>query len=357
MIMGDTRFLLDARWAGHGGIGRVTSQLAEGMGLRQPPGDWTVWNRDPDLVWDGARSVTTDRPPAAWTGQREILNVPSCDVAIFPANLRPLRKVGRRSLTMIYDTIPLRFATNRKRATVARAVFTAAAHLSTRVLTISEFSADCIARDLGYDRSRIVVVPIPLEQSFARTVRPTRPERLADRPTVVFVGRFAPHKNLHRLVEAFTRSNAAANGAELILAGGVGPEIDRLRRYARSIGASHVRVQGQVSEPELLDLYAKAWVLAFPSLEEGLGLPVLEATAAGVPILASNGGAISEVVGERFPLVDPYDVAAMSQRLDELVAVEGIVPTELVAWAENRPSVVDLADAVIDQAGIVAARR
>ena len=75
---------------------------------------------------------------------------------------------------------------------------------------------------------------------------------------------------------------------------------------------------GYVSAPDLAGWYARATVFAFPSLDEGFGMPVLEAMAAGVPVIASNRSALPEVAGDAALLVDPDDSEALRQALREL---------------------------------------
>jgi len=142
-------------------------------------------------------------------------------------------------------------------------------------------------------------------------------------PYVLFVGGIEPRKNLERLVRAFGESGA--DTFSLVIAGGPVrwfPEaMDRLDAaidlLPEGVRDRIVRT-GYVSERDKTALLSGATALAYPSLYEGFGFPVLEGFAAGVPVLASNVSSLPEVAGEAAILVDPTDVDAIAGALAEL---------------------------------------
>ena len=158
----------------------------------------------------------------------------------------------------------------------------------------------------------------------------------------MFVGRDAPHKNLDRLVIAFANSDFAANGAVLTLAGVDGSAVERLQR----LGAAHharVELPGIISQPELERLLASATLLVQPSLEEGFGLPVAEAMAAGIPVAISTAPALLEITrGAPVVAFDPLDTDAMAAAIDQVAAEPGTVPA--LEW----PRPADFARSVLD---------
>ena len=81
---------------------------------------------------------------------------------------------------------------------------------------------------------------------------------------------------------------------------------------------------GYVSNTELAGWYARAMIFAFPSLDEGFGMPVLEAMAAGIPVLTSNRSALPEVAGDAALLVDPEDTDALTRTLRDLTESESL---------------------------------
>ncbi|WP_230685102.1 glycosyltransferase family 1 protein [Cellulomonas sp. JZ18] len=128
---------------------------------------------------------------------------------------------------------------------------------------------------------------------------------------VLFVGALGPRKNLPRLLAAFRAAQVA--GLSLVLAGPAG-------RGAPPDDVPHVVPTGWLEDRELHDLVAGARALALPSLDEGFGLPVLEALAAGRPVLAADVPALREVAGGHAVLADPRDVDALAQGLLNVLA-------------------------------------
>jgi glycosyltransferase involved in cell wall biosynthesis len=111
---------------------------------------------------------------------------------------------------------------------------------------------------------------------------------------------------------------------------------------------SGVRRLGRVSDEELARLYRGARCLAYPSLEEGFGIPLIEAMASGTPVVTSSGGATEEVAGGAAVLVDPLDAASIAdgieeaaKRRDELVRA-GLERARAFDWAETAARTADV---------------
>jgi glycosyltransferase involved in cell wall biosynthesis len=81
---------------------------------------------------------------------------------------------------------------------------------------------------------------------------------------------------------------------------------------------------GYISDEALAELYARAMIFAFPSLDEGFGMPVLEAMAAGLPVVTSNCSALPEVCGDAALLVDPHDVGMLADALRDLTRKDSL---------------------------------
>ena len=137
---------------------------------------------------------------------------------------------------------------------------------------------------------------------------------------VLAVGTLEPRKNHARLLAAFERLPPRLGGLELVFAGAWGWRSSDLRRaLERSPARQRVRVLGFVPPGELAALYAGAAAFAFPSLYEGFGLPLLEAMAAGAPILTAEVSSMPEVVGDAAVLVDPLSVDSIRAALQRLL--------------------------------------
>jgi len=151
-----------------------------------------------------------------------------------------------------------------------------------------------------------------------------RARRGIDGPYVAFLGGLEPRKNLERLVEAF--GLLEDRDVSLVIAGGavrwapayasrVNAAIDALPPERRA----RVALLGYVDDVDRRTLLSGAEILAYPSLAEGFGFPVLEGFAANVPVLTSSTSSLPEVAGGAAMLVDPTDPAAIAAGLDELL--------------------------------------
>ena len=184
------------------------------------------------------------------------------------------------------------------------------------IITVSAFTAEQVAELLDYPRERITVVHHGVETSPESTVPAPRA------PFLLHVGALQRRKNIVRLVEAFETLPAPLR---LMLAGGDGYGADEIHaRIERSPARDRIERLGYVSAETQRRLYQTATALAFPSLDEGFGMPVLEAFAAGLPVLTSNRSALPEVAGDAALTVDPVDVEAIRDGLARLAADEDL---------------------------------
>jgi glycosyltransferase involved in cell wall biosynthesis len=170
-----------------------------------------------------------------------------------------------------------------------------------RIIATSRDTADGLAELLGVPQDRIRVAPPGIGERFYGPPPAAAP---VAGPYVLAVGTREPRKNLPRLAEAMRLLRSEGRPEQLVIAGG--------RGWGDVELGDDVRVLGPVSEEVLHALYAGAACLAYPSLEEGFGLPPLEAMAAGCPVVASNAGALPDVCGEAAVLVDPLSAESIA---------------------------------------------
>lgn len=167
---------------------------------------------------------------------------------------------------------------------------------------------------------RLGSTPLPSPPS-APSVRLV--ELVGPRPFVLAMGTIEVRKNLPRLVRAFAEANIA--GISLVIAGGDGndrPALDSVLADVAPEIRSRVAVTGRVDDGDASWLVHNARVLAYPSLDEGFGFPILEAFSAGVPVVASNAGSIPEVAGNGALLVDSHDTDQLAAALTRAVEDE-----------------------------------
>jgi glycosyltransferase involved in cell wall biosynthesis len=142
---------------------------------------------------------------------------------------------------------------------------------------------------------------------------------------ILFVGAIQRRKNVARLVKAFERL-PQEKPWRLVLAGaptGYGA-VEELRAVEDSPRRADIDVMGYVSSSTLEDLFQRASIFAFPSLDEGFGMPVLEAMAHQIPVVTSTRSALPQVAGDAALLVDPEDTDALSVALGRLATDEGL---------------------------------
>ncbi len=187
------------------------------------------------------------------------------------------------------------------------------------VLAPSRHAAAAVAAH-GVERERIHITPLAADPPAEAGTASTPPY---DGPYVLFVGTLEPRKNMPRLVRAFRAAVGDASlPHQLILAGPTGWQQDTLANALAADGGGRVHLPGRVGRQELEALYRGADAVAYPSLYEGFGLPVLEALAHGRPTLTSSTSSIPEVADDAALLVDPEDDDAIAAGLVRILTDE-----------------------------------
>ena len=322
--MGSHRIAIDCRWLHSGGAGRVTELLLRGLAGDPGEVDWVLWGPPAveDLAWPSARVVVEPHDPRQLHGQRNWFDLPECDIALFLHQQRPLRRVP--AVTMVYDTIPLRFASGRLDRAVKRRFLRRVAAISRHLVTTSEYSKACIRSDLGVPAGKVSVAGCPGDPQMAGRVAELR-RRLEPQPVALYLGLFLPHKNLERLIEAFGQTEFRAGGGRLLLMGGSPAEHEALSSRLTGDRREYVQARPFGSQTDLETLLATCRFLVQPSLEEGFGLPAWEALCCGMPVCASDGGSLPEVTrgwADQFPAASTGEMVkaldACAARADRL---------------------------------------
>ncbi|MEA5153975.1 glycosyltransferase family 1 protein [Raineyella sp.] len=316
--------LYDSRWSGRHGIGRFSAEVR-----RRLPDAYVT-----DLAGHHPVSpvgmIETELKPHVGAGPREP------EMTFFSPGYTPsVTWRGRRVFT-VHDLIHLDVPTEASRIKAAyysKVVRPLVRRHDTLVLTVSEFSRLRIAEWADVDPDRILTVGNGVDDRFSPAGR--RIQR--NRPYVLHLGNSKPHKNLYRLVAAM----AKIPDVDLILSSA--PEIS-LYEHAHAVGLEgRLICQSGIPEEDLAAWLRGAAAVAIPSLYEGFGLPALEGMACGVPVVASNGSALTEVVGDAGILVEPTDVDSIMVGLatalgDEAVraelALEGPRRAQKFRWDE-----------------------
>ena len=207
-----------------------------------------------------------------------------------------------------------------------RAFYRRSAHIASHILTVSRFSATEITVAYRIPAERMTVTPHGVDDTFTPAGSDLSGELPAgvSPPYLLHVGDLHERRNLTMLVDAVLAARRGVGGIlpalSLVLAGadrGVGDAVSEIA--ARAGAADAVVRLGPVSEKQLRTLYRGAIAMAYPSLYEGFGLPLVEAMACGTPVIASNTASMPEVLGGAGVLVDPADRQAWTSAIIDVV--------------------------------------
>ena len=176
----------------------------------------------------------------------------------------------------------------------------------------------------GLSGSKITVLLSGVDRRFQRSINQLSTIRskyqVGERNYIFTIGTVQPRKNYIRLIQALAQLRHRGYDVDLVIAGGRGWLEDPI--YMTIIETSmqdHVHMIGFVDEEDLPTLYSGAVCVAFPSLYEGFGFPVLEGMACGTPVITSNVSSLPEVAGDAALMVDPYSIDAIADAIQRML--------------------------------------
>ena len=225
-----------------------------------------------------------------------------------------------KTIVMVHDLIPLRFPHRRSPLSLYfRYAVPQVIAQATHIICNSESTAADVMKFCGIPSQRIT--PIPLAYNSDRF----RPLNLPRQNYFLYLGRSDPHKNLRRVIEAFSRISNIVD-SELWIGGSPDPRYTPgLKQLVKERNISdRVIFLDYIPEVDLPILLNQALALVFPSLWEGFGLPVLEAMACGTPVITSNQSALPEVAGNAALLVDPYALETIATAMKSIAQDRGL---------------------------------
>lgn len=247
----------------------------------------------------------------------DVLHVPHYNVPIFYRG---------KMIVTIHDLTHLlfpEFLPNKLAYLYAKFMMWIGIKKANKVITVSENTKKDILKFFKVNPDKIEVVYLGVGDEFVKKEKKDIEylyERFnipRDKRILMYVGNLKPHKNLERLLEAYSKISIIENTCLLL----VGKAFDKYivledREKELNIDKNVIHT-GIVTQEELVDLYNLADLFVFPSLYEGFGLPVLEALACGTNVICSNSSSIPEVGGNVVEYFDPYSIEEMANKIEE----------------------------------------
>jgi glycosyltransferase involved in cell wall biosynthesis len=351
------------------GVALTTMRLLESLIAEDPalelvlfPGFKAAGAWDPTAALDPARThVRWSRLPDRLERllPRRSIRARSESLALFlgPDHVLPPVR-GCPAVVVVHDLSIFRYPehADRKffahyRSEIPRAL--AGAHM---IVTPSSFSRSEVMALFGVAGDRIAVIPWGVDAHFRpasdrRAVAEFCRRREIEPGYLLFIGSLQPRKNLKRLLGAFLAwRRETRSPRRLVLTGATTWKSEDLVAEIESAGGAVVRL-GHVPGEELPLLYAGAGAVAFPSLYEGFGLPILEALACGTPVLTANRTSCPEVAGAAALYVDPEDAQALCAGIDQIltdkklrqyVVAQGFEQVKKFSWRKTAHLYLDL---------------
>jgi glycosyltransferase involved in cell wall biosynthesis len=203
-------------------------------------------------------------------------------------------------------------------------------HSASAIVAVSQYVRQEAIRTLSLSPQRIRVIhngvkSLPAPAHFDNTP-----------PYILSVGSLQPHKNLRRTIDAWKLVRRKRPDLGLWVIGRKQPRFRDTSDYPALLTQPGITVLGYVAEEELSRAYAGAVAFVYPSLEEGFGLPVLEAMEAGTPVITSNCSSLPEIVGEAAELVDPTSSESIAGAIEKVIGWTEIERQAVVARGRER---------------------
>lgn len=360
------RVVIDARESGTS-TGRYVDKLIEHMYKMKPSYEVLILTK-PDRVGfmgkiaPGFKAIEADFDEftfAEQIGLLRLLRSLKPDLVHFTMTQQPVLYNGW-TVTTVHDLTTARFTNPAKNPVVFKikqfiykGVIRWVAHKSARIITPSEF----VKKDL-VNFARIkpnkVVVTYEAADRIMELAKPVEDIQLA--PFIMYVGRPLPHKNLRRLMEAYSLVKQKVPQLKLVLVGKKDENYERLAQWADKEHIQDIIFTGHVSEGQLKWLYRHTAAYIFPSLSEGFGLPGLEAMVHGAPVVASSATCLPEIYGKAAHYFDPENVLDMSEAIAEVITGPelrrtlidiGVTQSRRYSWTRTAAQTLSVYDKVL----------
>lgn len=342
------RVAIDARHL-HSGIGTYVCHLLREICEHQPPFEIVAVTRErfKDQL-AGIPNVTLRLLEAPLYSLRAQWALPriTADCDLFHATHYDLPLFHRRKLVVTIHDLTHRsreFVPSALAWMYARSMLRLTTRRADLIITVSQFCRTQIIEQLGVPESKVRVIyhgvpdgPLrPDDRAILERRQPPGRAPALPNPYLLYVGNLKPHKNLGVVLHAMAAPNGRAAQIGLVIAG-EGNQRESLEKETALLGlGQRVVFLGHVPAEQMASLYRGAELFVLPSLSEGFGLPILEAMAERVPVLAARASCLPEIVGEAGLLFDPLDPADLAEKI-RLVVQNSQLRGDLVGKGSKR---------------------
>ncbi len=308
VVFADPRFSGVAAWAG----------VAE---TRLIPIPFSRWSRGRAHLWEQLVLPRSSREAGAV-------------IAHHPMTTSPIWNRGVRSIVTLHDLNfrlhPEWYSSN------FRAVYRMTALPGLK-------SADMVVAVSDYVRAKaqehLSLSQVRLRRIY-NGVKPAPPKagKRGGPPYLLCVGSLQPHKNLRRIVQAFEIVSTDWSDLELWVVGRKQPRFRGDGDDSQQLNHPRIKRLGYLSDHDLSEAYANAAVFCYPSIEEGFGLPLLEAMQAGAPVVTSNISCLPEIAGDSAELIDPFSADSIAAAIRKILCYTSDERARVTTSGKHRAS-------------------
>lgn len=366
------KIVIDARFLAthHGGLARYSKELIKTFVGMKTGIDWKIIARDDeefpqdlkdaiDKTKDSVEVIGTSIAHYSFSEQTEflkLLNELDADLVHFTNFNHPVRY--RKPFVVTVHDLTLGSYTAKDVSWLKKKLYNfvvkKASENAKKVFTVSQYSKKEIARVCDIPPSKIAVTYNGIDHERFRPISNTRllqqvaRDYKISKQFILYVGQWAGHKNLVRLLEAFKKVCDKAeyrDKFELVIVGRPRQYFQEVKDKINELGLKKdVVLPGFVDDEDLPALYNSARLFAFPSLMEGFGIPPLEAMACGVPVVSSDATSLPEVLEKAALYFNPKDVDAITgaliagltdAKLRESLVAKGLKQAQKYSWEET----------------------
>lgn len=349
------RIGIDGRMINESGIGRYLKNLLIHLQKLDSKNEYFIFLLKKDFLnLKFNRNFSKVLADFKWYGVKEQLNFPrilgqyKLDLVHFPHFNVPVL-YGCHYVVTIHDLIHQHFQmrkastldpiTYRIKAKAYRLIFKRALNGSEKILVPTQSVKDQLISDWNVNPNKILVTPEGVEERIIKLAQ-KKSSTIIKGEYLFYIGNAHPHKNLEKLIKAFRILRQDHPGLKLVLSGKENYFWKRLKSEYPSEGIIYT---GYISDEQMVTLYQNAKAFITPSLEEGFGIPVLEAFACGCPVIGSDIKVIKEVGGRGVQYFNPEDENDIAGQINFILSnqvarnkliIEGYVRYKQFSWAK-----------------------